>query len=179
MAPCSKCGTDDRYSSGHCKECKRQYYEKNKERIKIVKAKYEANNKDKKKARKQRRRARKRNAPGSFTGVEWYELCRLYEFHCLSCGVQFRYHELTVDHVIPLSRGGTNYIKNIQPLCKACNSTKHAKHIDYRTTWTIPEEVILAYIEESREARERSISIETEGLNGDKIYKWQSGDSED
>jgi len=36
------------------------------------------------------------------------------------------------DHVLPVSKGGTSYISNIQPLCQPCNSGKKDKHIDYR-----------------------------------------------
>ena len=40
--------------------------------------------------------------------------------------------KLSVDHIVPLSLGGSNDISNIQPLCRACNSIKWAKIIDFR-----------------------------------------------
>jgi 5-methylcytosine-specific restriction endonuclease McrA len=80
-------------------------------------------------ALKQRRRARQANAEGYFTPDEWAGLCERYEHKCVCCGKR---KSLTVDHVVPISRGGTNFIENIQPLCVSCNSTKHANIIDYR-----------------------------------------------
>jgi 5-methylcytosine-specific restriction endonuclease McrA len=67
---------------------------------------------------------------GSFTQDEWDALCEFYENKCLSCGRADV--KLTVDHVVPLSKGGSNMIDNIQPLCGSCNSSKNAKTIDYR-----------------------------------------------
>lgn len=81
------------------------------------------------KAQKARRRARQQNAVGTFTAAEWKVLCEQYGNRCLRCGSTGR---LTPDHVIPLSKGGTNYITNIQPLCYPCNCAKNDKIMDYR-----------------------------------------------
>lgn len=59
------------------------------------------------------------------------EHSELYGYRCLCCGQQFS-SGLTVDHVVPLALGGSNWISNIQPLCHHCNSKKHTKIIDYR-----------------------------------------------
>lgn len=40
---------------------------------------------------------------------------------CRRCGSK---EELTLDHIIPISKGGTYHPKNLQILCKRCNSKK-------------------------------------------------------
>lgn len=81
-------------------------------------------------ANTQRRRTRSTSAGGSFTAGEFKALISHYGNKCLCCGRSDV--KLTADHVIPVSRGGTSNIDNIQPLCKSCNSQKHDKTIDYR-----------------------------------------------
>ncbi len=44
--------------------------------------------------------------------------------NCNGCRTHFRLPNLTVDHIIPRSRGGTDHIGNLQLLCGRCNSVK-------------------------------------------------------
>lgn len=81
------------------------------------------------------RRARVQQAEGSFTSKEWQKLCARYEYTCLRCRRREPEIKLTADHVVPLCKGGTNFIDNIQPLCQSCNSSKHRATIDYRANW--------------------------------------------
>lgn len=45
---------------------------------------------------------------------------------CYYCGKKFKPSELTMDHVIPLSRGGYSEKINIVPCCKQCNTKKNS-----------------------------------------------------
>jgi 5-methylcytosine-specific restriction endonuclease McrA len=82
-----------------------------------------------------RRKARLANIPGSFTVEEWEQLKARYDYRCVCCHRQEPGIKLTVDHIIPTSDPrSTNFISNIQPLCKACNSAKRNHHAtDYRS----------------------------------------------
>jgi 5-methylcytosine-specific restriction endonuclease McrA len=84
------------------------------------------------KLKRKRRYARKKGAEGQYTLKEWTELCACYDYRCLCCGNQCL---LTADHIVPLTKGGSDYITNIQPLCASCNSRKGDKVIDYRDAW--------------------------------------------
>ena len=43
---------------------------------------------------------------------------------CVGCEVMFPFRNMTIDHIVPRSRGGTDHLDNLQLLCGACNSTK-------------------------------------------------------
>lgn len=128
-----------------CKQKDRRFHQS--EKTKKTKKRY--NQTDKAKQSKQRyrqsergrqsavkgsatRRTRETQVGGSYTVNEWYKLCKFYDFHCLKCGHQFPFEKLTLDHVKPISKGGSSFIWNTQPLCKSCNSSKGNKEIDYR-----------------------------------------------
>ncbi len=126
------------------KETMKKYVENNKEKVREAQRNWRKNNPDKarlsslnsvhknpdaKKAKDHRRKAKKRGNGGSFSPVEWKELREKYGNKCLCCGEE---KKLEADHVIPVIKGGTSNIENIQPLCRSCNAKKSSSEIDYR-----------------------------------------------
>lgn len=61
---------------------------------------------------------------GVISTADWSRLVERYGSRCAYCS-QLR--PLTVDHVIPLSRGGRHTIGNVLPACRPCNSAKQDK----------------------------------------------------
>lgn len=43
---------------------------------------------------------------------------------CAICGKFIPYDNFTIDHIIPLVKGGTNELSNLQPACNVCNFIK-------------------------------------------------------
>ena len=50
---------------------------------------------------------------------------------CAGCRILFPFRNLTIDHIIPQSRGGTDHLENLQLLCGACNSLKGDRPQEY------------------------------------------------
>lgn len=57
---------------------------------------------------------------------QWWKN-RIASGKCHYCGRTFRPEELTMDHVIPVARGGKSDRHNVVPCCKECNSAKKAR----------------------------------------------------
>lgn len=49
---------------------------------------------------------------------------RLAQGICHWCGKRFAPDELTMDHIVPVTRGGKASRNNVVPACKECNSRK-------------------------------------------------------
>jgi 5-methylcytosine-specific restriction endonuclease McrA len=113
-----------------------RHYRKHKSRYQIKRKAEYATNRDKERARNQawirshpdewraicaRRRAARLGAFGSHSLQEWQAVIATQNGCCARCGVKAK---LQRDHIIPLARGGNNFIHNIQGLCISCNSAK-------------------------------------------------------
>lgn len=72
-------------------------------------------------------RCAKQGVDGTITDAEWRELLGAYANSCSYCGVPGR---MQIDHVVPISRGGTNTIDNITPACAKCNREKGYKLLE-------------------------------------------------
>jgi len=130
------------------KSYRKKWNEKNPEMAKICVENWQRNNPERYAANTRvsasRRRAFLRNAEGTHTLDEWLALKNSYGNICLCCKIseeelhQLTKMRLTEDHIIPLHDGGSNWITNIQPLCKSCNvknykhRQKYGEQIDYR-----------------------------------------------
>lgn len=122
-----------------CRDCLNAYgsdrRERNpevREKVKRISKLWAEANPERRSQHRSNRRARLAQAEGAFTAEEFKSVCEQYENKCLCCGEA---KKLTPDHVIPLSKGGSNWINNIQPLCLPCNLKKGTKTTDYRLLW--------------------------------------------
>ena len=107
-----------RYYREHHEEClanKKQYYLENKEDII---------------AKNQIRRARMNAAEGEFSPEQVKECIAFFDNVCAYSGDQFSEEKincLSMDHIIPITKGGANYIWNIVPTTFSHNSSKGTK----------------------------------------------------
>lgn len=110
---------------------KKQYRRQHIDKLKRRDACYRKENPAIRKAQYGRRRAAEIDAVGEYTAEQWTRLINHYapDGCCLAC---HEHAPMTIDHVIPLAKGGTNYPDNLQPLCLPCNMHKHTDTKDYR-----------------------------------------------
>ncbi len=133
----------------HCAECLKErtrlYYKKNQEERKNYSRKYyqahleEYTSYNKEYRQKELeyfreharyRRALEVGARGNYTKVQWEARINFFGRRCFNCGCNWDTlvpNDQTVEHMIPLSRGGSNWPSNLRPACRSCNSKKRTK----------------------------------------------------
>jgi len=125
----------------------RNYYRRDKQRRIVANREWKRANRDRVKEQRQRaierdpyrircrgaaatrnHRALKRGAEGHHTPDDVRLLMILQDGKCAACPATL--HKYHVDHVIPLSRNGSNGFENLQLLCPPCNESKGARTME-------------------------------------------------
>lgn len=102
----------------------RKWKKANPEAVKASSARYQKNNPHIGQLATQRRRARKAGAEGLYTQADVVRIFKAQKGRCAACGDR---KKLTVDHIVPLNKGGSNWPSNLQGLCLSCNCSKSDK----------------------------------------------------
>lgn len=124
---------------------RRQIYYKNHKKIASKQNKtWDKNNPARRLVIYNKYRARENAAPGNFTEIDWNKQYKLQNGQCFYCGLN---KKLTIDHKMPLSKGGSNRPENIVLACKECNSSKRDK----------PFEEFLVYIKINKQIMTKEI----------------------
>lgn len=93
-----------------------------------------------------RKRLQQANKLGSHTTEEWLKMKLFFNNTCVKCFGSSGLINVEKDHIIPIYQGGSNSIKNIQPLCALCNSSKGPESIDHRINYCKKLNIVLPEI---------------------------------
>ncbi len=104
-----------------------EWERKNPEKVKAIAKKYRANNARTLAIKQNRRRARKVGSKEHHTLADVAEILKMQRSKCAYCKIVLSGRKWHVDHIQPLSAGGSNGRSNIQILCKPCNLSKSAR----------------------------------------------------
>ena len=109
-------------------ENKKAYHEqwrRDKRDIELVyERNWRARNPEANRLRHHQRMARLNHAKGFATSEQIKQRIDYYGWRCAYCGGSFE----QLDHVIPISKGGTNWPANLRPCCSRCNAKKGQKY---------------------------------------------------
>lgn len=73
---------------------------------------------------------------GSHDRNQWDIILKIFNHRCASCGCECIGGSPCKDHIIPISWGGSDATRNLQPLCRECNSSDNS-YYDWRPQWLI------------------------------------------
>lgn len=73
---------------------------------------------------KQQKKQQKKQSRRTYTPKERSIIYKKDNGRCYLCGKELLYSEMTLDHVIPLAKGGKDGIENLRCCCAKCNQWK-------------------------------------------------------
>jgi 5-methylcytosine-specific restriction endonuclease McrA len=73
-------------------------------------------------------RLRKIRVGGTLSNGIWYKLFKNQNGICVYCKIDLSSVKTAIDHIQPISKGGTNTDDNVQLLCVSCNCRKGATY---------------------------------------------------
>lgn len=103
---------------------RRRYRDENREEYRARMKRWNDNNPGAKAAHSRTRKARVRNAVGSHSGADVEAILRMQKYRCAYCPANLRHTGHHVDHIVAISRGGSNNRSNLQATCPKCNMSK-------------------------------------------------------
>lgn len=107
----------------------RDYYQKNKKRMDATNGRWREANKSKIHIYSQTRRALENGTNGSCSVADLDRIWLKQDGKCANphCHIKLTKRTRQLDHKNPLSKGGSNYPRNLQWMCRPCNSIKRDK----------------------------------------------------
>lgn len=105
---------------------KKRWNKANAEKVAEGLRRWRAENPDKVKAIGSRNRARRLGAEGHFTSEDTARIRSAQKDKCACCRIKLN-GSGHLDHIIPVSKGGSNWPANLQWLCQPCNNSKKDK----------------------------------------------------
>jgi hypothetical protein len=135
--------------SAYSKEYYAEHREEHNERVRLYVIEHRVEKREWSRISNHKRRANKKRTGGKYTRNDLAALYELQQGRCCWCGIEMvnrlLYKKLppdlypamfTVDHVVAIERGGTNWSWNIVLACRRCNCSR--KHRYVTTEWQAP-----------------------------------------
>lgn len=116
--------------ASQCKECLKEYRERTKEEKEKYQKIYRKQNVEKINQHKLRcnQRRRHQNKISGYTEEQWNECMKFFNYKCAYTGKSMK--QVSVEHIIPISKNGTTYIWNLIPCELSINISKGNKDLE-------------------------------------------------